>query len=210
MTGSDNLSELRPLQARHTSIDWSVEPDLEALRRARALLKTDKAQALRELAPLAERGSLVAMNFLGGCYSVGDTVPKDIERAEALFRRASDAGSIEGTYKLGLLMRREGDFSKAVGAFIVCAAVEYVPGMDKLGIMYLKGEGIEPDTAKARALWERASAKGNLWARRHLASLLLSGRCGVGEIPRGLRLLASAMIGAAKIADPDRPTDLLR
>jgi hypothetical protein len=150
------------------------------------------------------------MNFIGGCYSVGDGLPKNIGEAEKLFRRASEAGSVDGTYRLGLLYRREGEFEKALKAFNACAAIGYVPGLDKLGSMYLNGEGVEADRDKAKELWERAAAKGHIWAKRHLAGLFLSGAYGVTEMPRGLRLLLSAIVETLRTADPERPTDLLR
>ena len=47
---------------------------------------------MRELVLLAERGSLVAMTFVAGCYSVGDVVPRDAALAEALFSGPSAFG----------------------------------------------------------------------------------------------------------------------
>ena len=150
------------------------------------------------------------MILLGAMLSVGDGVEMDIQKSESWFLRASIAGSVEGTYRLGLLYGREGEWDKAITAFRSCVARDFVPAMNKLGLLYLNGRIGKPDPEQAKALWETASALGQLPARRNLGVLLMSGRYGLWAMARGARLIASAFWGAVKLADPNRPSDLLR
>ena len=193
-----------------TSIDWSAEPDLEELRSLRRVVKTDPSDAVGRLHALADRGSLVSMYLLGACYGSGRGVGKDPVEAERWLRRAGQGGSIEGSYRLGGMLHRQGRHQEAFNEYERLAAVGFTPAMNRLGSMHFRGEGVVRDVGRAKALWEQASSLGHLYARRNLGRLLMSGRFGLRAVPRGAALVLSAAMNAARVADPDRPNDLLR
>lgn len=200
----------RSSTAPRSSIDWSAEPDLEELRAVRRLPQSDAAVAVRRLQVLAERGSPVSMYLLGAHFGAGKGVVKSEAEAERWFRKAARAGSVEGSYRLAMTLYRQGRFDEAASEYEKLAAIDFTPAMNKLGKMYLQGRGVGRNLNKAKALWEAASARGHLRARRSLGGLLASGQCGLGKIPEGLGLIASAVANTLRVADPHRPSDLLR
>ena len=196
--------------APHSSIDWSAEPDHEALGDARRLMQSDPTAAVERLRALADRGSLVSMYLLGACFGSGKGVERSEVEAERWFREAGRAGSIEGSYRLALTLYLQGRFEEASSELEKLVTIGFTPAMNKLAKMYSRGQGVDRDLKRAKALWEAASARGHLFARRNLGALLVSGRYGLRRVPEGLGLMASAAVTALRIADPDRRTDLLR
>jgi hypothetical protein len=208
--GHELVATKQQRTAPHTSTDWSREPDLEWVRRANALYRSDPAAGLQEYTALAEKGSIYGMIHTGYCLSVGEGVPRDIEAGAIWFRKAMELGSVEGAYRLARYYLFKGDMSAARQALEFGVARDFVPALNTLGDMYARGYLGAKDFDQARALWQRASDLGQLNARVHLAKLFISGRYGVVKIIDGIRLYLSAMVGVLKIADPNRRTDLIR
>jgi len=68
-------------------------------------LAGDFAAVVKELLALAEKGSPTSMYLLGAHYGSGQGVDKDPVESEKWFRKAKAAGSIEGAYRLGLVLQ---------------------------------------------------------------------------------------------------------
>jgi uncharacterized protein len=188
---------------------WAREPDLDRLRAAHGLLKADPGHALRELEALAHRGSPMSMVYLGDAFRRGVGTPINIEQSENWFRRAYEAGSVEGLFQLGslLLNLKRGDDAEKI--FSEGVAKNFAPAMDRLATLYLKTGNAEK-LAQAKTLLERATELGNVFAKRHLAGLLLSGRYGVRGMLRGARLFWAALRDGWSLSKTDPRSEYLR
>jgi|SRR5579885_52563 len=175
-------------------INWSAEPDLARLHRAHQLLKTDAVTALIELSSLAEKGSIMAMIYLGNAYKLGQGTRIDQSQSERWYRRAADAGSMPAYYELGRVYLERKQYEEAKQAFTVAADRGYIPAVHFLGRMFFYGQGVTRDVRKASELLERASAGGSIYARRILGQILLQSRPGLPEKLRGMWLLSSGAV----------------
>jgi TPR repeat protein len=200
----------RPSPISVSTINWDDEPDLDRFRRARAAQRIDPRRGLQVLEELAELGSIASIIHTGFAYQRGNGVSKDLERAEYWYRRATDAGSLEGSFRLGGLCRTCGQFDEALAAYSIGASQEFPASLYWMGRMYFNGMGVGPDAEKAIQLWQQASAKGHPYAARNLAFARLNGRYGVGGVFRGVAMWLSAMRKGAAIIFRNPQSDLLR
>ncbi|MGQ0593582.1 MAG: tetratricopeptide repeat protein [Gammaproteobacteria bacterium] len=192
----------------HTQ-DWENEPDLTRLNEAYGLLETDPTCAVKELQSLAELGSLYSMLYLGWAYQKGTGTRVDTKQAEIWFRRAYQKGSKLAIYYLGHLYLQQQEHSKAHEVFAAGVSMDYAPAIYCLGQMYVDGAGVSQQPDKARALLERATALGHVFAKRSLAKLLISGQFGFFNIFRGCFLLLGAVkdglvVGMTEDSSSDR------
>ena len=176
--------------------EWQRREDEYApLRRAYDLLKTDPVRAQDTLHELAEQGSTRAMFYLGCVYERGEGAAVDPDQAVAWYRRAyeRDPGQTkkQAAYYLGCLYQNRQDYANARDLFLAGVDLDYAPAIYRLGLMYRDGLGVAKQPDQARSLFERASALGNLHARRSLAIQYISGRFGPIHIFKGLHLLLS-------------------
>jgi len=65
--------------------------------------------------------------------------------------------------------------------------------------MYLYGAGVALDEEKAYRYFKEAASAGHLFARRNIARRMASGRCGIGQIPRGILSLIGVFYSAIKV-----------
>jgi uncharacterized protein len=189
---------------------WDSEPDLTQLGHAYALMRVDPQAALVELHRLADRGSVMSMMYIGHANSKGIGTQIDLPQAAAWYRRAADRGSLFALYKVGRIYWDMGNYPKAVEAFNEGATRNDAPSMHMLGLMYLEGNGVPVDINRARALFESAVERGNVFAKRNLGALLIGGRFGLTAIFRGAYLLASGFKDAIHLSFTDRFDDRLR
>lgn len=180
------------------------EADIAQLQYALNLQRTDPIKALAELRGLSERGSLTSMIHVGWSYEKGIGTAIDLNQAEYWYKRASHSGSSHASYRLGLLYHEEGRFSEAIEEFNLGVSQDYMPCIYRLGLMYLKGNGVSVNLDKARALFETASRLGHVYAKRSLATVLLYGGFGPIQMLRGLWLLGFGFVYGmiTVIADP--------
>jgi len=82
------------------------------------------------------------------------------------------------------------------------------PGLDRE--LYLRGEGVPTDTAKARDLLEGAVSQGHIFSKRNLGTLLMSGRFGGKHIVRGFFLFLGGLKDAVIVIPKDPSSDRLR
>ena len=145
---------------------WENEPDLEQLRRAHSLLRSNPAQALLALKALAERGSTMSMLYIGEAYDEKGAATTDLTRAAEWYSRAADRGSTLGRYKLGRVYLDLERYGEARQMFEMGVSENYAPSMNMLGMMYMKGIGINRDVSRARPLFERSASLGHVFAKK--------------------------------------------
>ena len=167
---------------------WENEPDLEQLRRAHSLLRSNPAQALLALKALAERGSTMSMLYIGEAYDEKGAATTDLTRAAEWYSRAADRGSTLGRYKLGRVYLDLERYGEARQMFEMGVSENYAPSMNMLGMMYMKGIGINRDVSRARPLFERSASLGHVFAKRNLAAIFLRGTFGILQFLRGIYL----------------------
>lgn len=194
----------------HSRAVWAAEPDLDDFRRALDVARTDQSKALNMFEQLAERGSLQSMIQLGFVYSRRDKGFWDPGRAEYWLSRARDAGSVYGSYYLGLLYRSEKNYDNAIQEFRRGVEEGFTPAMVRLGDMYLKGDGVEVDIATARDLLDRAATLGHVHGRALLANMMVSGKLGIKSALKGLVAGPSVAVHSLKVALTEPDSDLLR
>ncbi len=211
MTGRKEASNIIPVSP------WDAEPELEEFLRLRSLLSTNRSEALRGLRALADHGSRMSMLQIGDSEIYVDDAPKtrlvirpDYRQAEIWYRRAADMGLIHATHALGGLYRSRKEYKKALAEFYLATSADFAPSMNCLGLMYLKGEGVTCDIQQARYWLERGSRFGHFFSKLNLSRLLLKGRFGISQVPRGLLIWFSAAAMIPFVVFADRHSDLLR
>ncbi|MEI9425437.1 tetratricopeptide repeat protein [Mesorhizobium sp. Cs1299R1N1] len=189
--------------------EFRSEPDLDALRRAYALIQSDPAKAMGELEDLAKRNSAMSMIYLGDMFERGTGTAIDLEKAEDWFSKASLSGSVEGAFRLGMLYLLRNNKEKAEDVFRSEILKEFPPALDRLGSLYVE-RGDAESIEQARLLFETADALGNIYAKRHLAGLMITGRLGISRILPGFWLLARSVKTGFSLAVSDPGSDRIR
>jgi TPR repeat protein len=135
----------------------------------RALDRSPQA-AVRSLAALADRGSPMAMLYLGYAYRNGIGVEKDADGAEAWYRKAAEAGLARANYHLGRLYLDCERYEDAKREFERASSGGFAPGDHFLGRMYYFGLGVSVDQPRARELLRAAARWGCIFAKALLAT----------------------------------------
>jgi len=182
--GTDRPAARAEGEAFVAGVRLTASGDPAAVARADALVERGAAaEAVRLLAPLAERGDVQAALRLGMAYERGRGVLADPEAAAYWYRVAADAGEVDALYNLGAMKERvEGsarDVGEAVRWFRRAADQRDAQAQLNLGLLYLKGDGVAADREQARFWLQLASGNGNVRARDLLHSLareLVEGR----------------------------------
>ena len=183
----------------YPDIEWDREPDLDELDTAYALLATNGGVAVSKLEELADRGSIMSMWYLGDAYASGRFFAKDLDKAKTWYIRAEAIGWIPASYRLGRIYFALNDYNSAFEAFSRGAAKNYVPAVYRLAMMYKDGLGTTKDINQCSNLLKIAASKGNLFAKRDLAGLYITGSLGVLKIPHGTSMLISLAFDLVKI-----------
>lgn len=181
------------------------EPDLKRLQDAYALLSTDTPRALMELEDLAKSGSVTSMGYLGKTYKDGSYA--DPVKAERWLIAAYERGSLNAALSLGGIYYRQGSFDLAEKMFTDGALNGNGAAMYWLARIYMRGRVTEEKYSKIKDLLEDATAQGQIRAKNSLAFLLMKGRYGIKNVPRGVYLYFSSLIDAFKVGvrNPDDP-----
>ncbi|MEC3767503.1 tetratricopeptide repeat protein [Cupriavidus sp. SS-3] len=154
----------------------------ELLRQAASLYaKEQYSQAFRIYRHLADQGHSESQVFLGCMFAEGKGVQASQEDAAHWFRRAAELGSARGGFYLGRLLTMEGKHADAFPLYQRSAAAGYPPSQFRLGVSYLRGQGVRRDLTLAFRYLEAAKANGHIFARRELAILDILGYRGVAR-----------------------------
>lgn len=84
----------------------------------------------------------------------------DIVKSMELYRKLADEGYAPAQSRLGYILDQSEENEEAVRLYRLAANQGYPGGEHGLGVMYLKGEGVEKDNAKGVELITRAAKKG--------------------------------------------------
>jgi TPR repeat protein len=165
---------------------WASESDPHRVRDALSRLRSRPSEAFEESLALALGGSVIAMNTVGECYFWGNGVKRDPSIGESWFRKAYERGSQRALLNYGKALYYRGDFTGAEAVFRRGADQDWTPALCWLAST-LWWKPHRPND-EIRRLWEQAVAKGHPTAPWGLGRVLVSGRCGLLAIPRGLRI----------------------
>lgn len=138
--------------------------------------ESEKAEQVRVLEQLWQRGFSLAAYQLGKCWRDGRGVLPDDERAELWFRRAADVGYDFAQYALGKLLQSQNRMDEAVSWYEKAAAQENTCAAYRLGKLYLEGKDVPKDVRKAVAYLTDSAEHGNQYAQYALGKLYLTGQ----------------------------------
>lgn len=155
-------------------------------------------RALPELGRLAALGDPDALLALGELHLAGTVVPRDIDRARSLMRRAAEAGHPHAPAHLALELAAdaETDTDKAEVFRLLERAVERgsVAGMTALGQAHERGtNGAEQNEPEAFRLLREAALKNDDGAVHSLAHMAQDGRGTAKDETLAVRLFQHAL-----------------
>ena len=137
--------------------------DLKAGRNAYE--RKDYANAIKELVPLAQAGTVEAEVLLGKMYMLGQGVPKDADLALKWFRAAADQENAEAEFFLGamyLLPRK--DIPQGLKWLRLSAEQGTAEAQLLVGMAYSKGSDVPHDLVQADMWLRLAAAQGDKFA----------------------------------------------
>ena len=167
----------------------------EAYRVADTLMAEKRfSEALNVYSGLASDGDTWAQCQVGWMHQEGVGVPKNSTLALQWFERAASLGSAQGTFYCGRVAAEQSRWDEAIKAFRRGAENEYGPALLWLGLIFIRGYGVEADLKKGLSFLERSAETGNYYARRELAMRMIKGKLGLRKIPAGLALLVGSVV----------------
>lgn len=133
-------------------------------------------EAIELCLPYAEQGDMLAQAFIGSLYAAGSAgVPTDHDMARRWLMPCAEKGMAYAQYVLGTSRFQVGDYAGALKYLQEAADQNYAGAYLQLGKMYSYGLGTTPDPEKGYGYFLTAHKTGNLFARMHIAKLLLKG-----------------------------------
>jgi TPR repeat protein len=177
------------------------EQNLDELRKAHALLSSNRSKGLVDLEALANNGSVLAMLYLANAYI--SQKPPVYSLAEKLFRGAYERNSSRALFSLGVLYSKIGKYDEAERLFLEGNSEGDGPSMYGLARLYLSNIYFKNKRGEAKYLLENAIKCGQVRAKIRLSYLFLSGAYGVFNIPRGLWLFFTGIPETVGVAYRD-------
>lgn len=116
----------------------------------------------------------IAKYYLTGAF--GHAFPQNFRTALDWFKRASAHGVAEAEYEVGLRYERnEGvdkpDMAHAVASYLKAAEMGYAPAQNRIGQVYLYGQGVNQNLREARRWFAAAAAQGHVEAAKQSLKL---------------------------------------
>ena len=134
-------------------------------------------KTMRQYKKAAEMGDSDAMCTIAEMYWKGEEVTKDSEQSSYWFNKAAEAGNSTSMFHLarrhdfiGGLRNSDKDYKKAIYWYTKAAETGRSDAMNRLGWMYLVGQGIGKDCEKAIEWFLKAAEAGHINAMDILAS----------------------------------------
>jgi TPR repeat protein len=142
-------------------VSLSTGADLDSARRA--YQQKDYATALKELAPLAEKGNADAQLILGKMYWMGQGVLKDPDQAMKWFKASALQGNADAQFYLGsIYLLPHTDIAEGVKWLRLSAEQGNQDAQWMLGKTYLQGAKELPRDPVQAEMWLWLAAKDNL------------------------------------------------
>lgn len=172
---------------------WSEQSDRarELNQQASELRESDPDAALRLRIEAADSGSVWAMQIVGWHYDTGTGVEESFDRSQEYYYRALCAGSWSVTIRYARLLERYGHRDHWEHVLQDGVKSDFVPSFYWLAWLRYKNSKSLQTRRDIRPLLERAVEAGRPAAEVMLGRLLLFGRYGLREIPRGVQMLRS-------------------
>ena len=160
-------------------------------------LAQDGNEALRYFELALAHGETAAYGALGQLYATGMSyadppIPRDVQKAEAMFNYGAAAGNPASFNGLGYLYANRGagdldatqaerdkNFGEAYGRFEQAAGTGNVEGIYNLAVLLLHGKGVKQNVARGIELLVKAASSGNLLAHWQLGQLTNLGLAGL-------------------------------
>jgi TPR repeat protein len=187
--------------------DWDLlaaDPFKDAVKASATLVDTSPEEGFAQLLDLANRGSLFGMNYVAWCYASGTGVTKDLDQAQAWYRRAYEGGSDRGLLDYGGYLVSTDRSDEAEKVYEAGWARGFAPAVYRLARIRLKAKLPLAKRLAWKPSLEWAAAAGHPAARFVLSKYLLRGWFGVRGVPRGVKLVW-AHFAAIFRDDEDRP-----
>ena len=169
---------------------WFEDTDRnrERMEEAYALQKADPEAALRLYLEAAEAGSARAAEAVAWHYDAGSGVEADFEKAQAYYRRAIEGGSWMATIGYARLLADHGHRDYCERLLEDGVSSQFEPAYFWLAwLRYQRAESREA-CREVRPLMELAARQGHPGANFYLAQWMMTGRFGLREVWRGLKL----------------------
>jgi TPR repeat protein len=186
------------------------DPAFDALAEADTLWRRDPDAGFARLSELAAGGSVWAMMLTGWAYESGKGIAGDLGKAEQWYRLAFEGGSQQALLRLGRLYEERGDLPASENVYRVGVTADWGPAMYYLAVVELRQPLSPARLEEARALLERAAARGDLGAGMTLARLWTRGWFGLRGIPTGLRLAYNLLTKAGDHESTEAPENSAR
>jgi TPR repeat protein len=144
-----------------------------------AQAKGDHGAAARIYRSLADQGNVAALTQLGILYRLGRGVPKDLDEAMDMLRRAASLGSSGAQFQVGdMYLRGQGveqDLLEAARWYTRAAEQGHPVAQYSLGILYKLGGGVRKSSARSVKWLARSAAQGVPEAQYELGLSYASG-----------------------------------
>ena len=148
---------------------------------AKAYVRGDYAEALRQFKPLAEKGDPITQLTIGNMYYLGQGVTQDYKTAVKWYRLAAEQGDAHAQFNLGL-MYYDGlgvtqNDKTGVKWYRLAAEQGHARAQINLGGTYYNGRGVIQNYVLAHMWFNIAASNGNTLAiksRTEVASKMTS------------------------------------
>ncbi|OYW16370.1 MAG: hypothetical protein B7Z39_01270 [Novosphingobium sp. 12-64-8] len=131
----------------------------------------DYAAAVRQWQGPAAKGDADALFNMGQAFKLGRGVPKDLTKAEEMYRKAAKLGHARAIDNYGVLLFQTGRQAEAMPWLTASADRGEPRAMYILGIAAFNGDLAEKDWVRAYALMTRAASNGLPQAMTNLSAM---------------------------------------
>jgi hypothetical protein len=149
---------------------------------------------------VAQQGDVYSQAFVGWMYATGCGVTRNEAEALKWYSVAANNGSAMAQELLGFHLYSTKKYSDAISWYEKAGTQGNMTALWRLGRMYRDGKGVDSDKNRAYSLFEKASQKGHVFARRDLAVLRMQGHRGVGQVLSGVFLFVRAVTDLIRIS----------
>lgn len=146
---------------------------------------------------MAKGGSVLSMLYLANNYHRGPRA--DLSKAEKWYRAAYEKGALNSFAGLGAIYFGQGNYAEAKKVFLNGVSRDDGVSMYWLAKIYLKEESHIDRNNEIKELLERAMSLGQIRAKNRLSFLMMGGRYGIKNIPRGIFLYFSSMVDGFRV-----------
>jgi TPR repeat protein len=175
---------------------WSADSDhnRDLMEQALLLDKTNPEASFKLRLEAAEAGCAWGMEFVGHHYETGTVVETDLGKAREYYHRAIVSGSWIATLKYARVLAEQDDVDGCEGVLEDGVEKDFVPACFWLAWYRYKRSPTGATAREIRPLLDRAVDAGHPAADVLLKRLMISGKLGIREIPKGMRRIWNTVV----------------